>query len=409
MTRDGWFLDCWPAYDRLCRVMCREINLAGWGPILDHGVGMRFTHNRLHDAPHTAILFTGNDFVIENNEIYAVCMETGDAGAIYTGRDFPFRGHVVRHNFIHHMGGVGMGTMGVYNDDCVSGTAMIGNVFYRVTRGAMLGGGRDFRVENNLFIACEPAIHFDSRGISRHPNWRRMVYTTMKERLEQLQAWRPPYSARYPGIAPIRPFIDDPAQPGVPPEHCAIERNVSIGGTWIHIDDGAKPFYHPRDNLITRRAPPFRDERLLDFRTGPDRRLRRIGFKPIPMDRIGLVDDAVRSSVPPRRLVHVDAAFSRPPSVRPGGAMRPGRIVVTVENRGGMIEAGAVRLLPRLDTPAEIRWVTDSSYRLKPGQSVRLIADAALPAGAAESVVGVHRAGEDFLRRELTLRIGAKV
>jgi hypothetical protein len=42
MTRDGWFLDCWPAYDRLCRVMCREINMAGWGPILDHGVGFHF-------------------------------------------------------------------------------------------------------------------------------------------------------------------------------------------------------------------------------------------------------------------------------------------------------------------------------------------------------------------------------
>lgn len=42
MTRDGYFLDCWPAYDRLCRVMCREINMAGWGPILDHGVGFNF-------------------------------------------------------------------------------------------------------------------------------------------------------------------------------------------------------------------------------------------------------------------------------------------------------------------------------------------------------------------------------
>jgi alpha-L-rhamnosidase len=42
LTRDGWFLDSWPAYDRLCRVMCREINVAGWGPILDHGVGFNF-------------------------------------------------------------------------------------------------------------------------------------------------------------------------------------------------------------------------------------------------------------------------------------------------------------------------------------------------------------------------------
>lgn len=42
MTRDGYFLDCWPAYDRLCRVMTRQVNLAYWGPILDHGVGLNF-------------------------------------------------------------------------------------------------------------------------------------------------------------------------------------------------------------------------------------------------------------------------------------------------------------------------------------------------------------------------------
>jgi hypothetical protein len=42
MTKSGYFLDSWPAYDRLCRVMCREIDLAGWGPILDHGVGFNF-------------------------------------------------------------------------------------------------------------------------------------------------------------------------------------------------------------------------------------------------------------------------------------------------------------------------------------------------------------------------------
>ena len=42
MTVTGYFLDCWPAFDRLNRVMCREVNLAGWGPILDHGVGFNF-------------------------------------------------------------------------------------------------------------------------------------------------------------------------------------------------------------------------------------------------------------------------------------------------------------------------------------------------------------------------------
>jgi hypothetical protein len=39
ITKDGFFLDCWPAYDRLARLIERQLDLSGWGPILDHGVG----------------------------------------------------------------------------------------------------------------------------------------------------------------------------------------------------------------------------------------------------------------------------------------------------------------------------------------------------------------------------------
>jgi 2,3,4,5-tetrahydropyridine-2-carboxylate N-succinyltransferase len=41
-----------------------------------------------------------------------------------------------------------MGTMGIYNDDCVSGTVMTDNFFFEVNRAAFLGGGRDFIVKN---------------------------------------------------------------------------------------------------------------------------------------------------------------------------------------------------------------------------------------------------------------------
>lgn len=38
----GYFMDSWPAYDRLARVMERQLQLTGWGPILDHSVGFCF-------------------------------------------------------------------------------------------------------------------------------------------------------------------------------------------------------------------------------------------------------------------------------------------------------------------------------------------------------------------------------
>ncbi len=42
LTKSGFFLDCYPAYDRLARLPQRELESAYWGPLLDHGVGFVF-------------------------------------------------------------------------------------------------------------------------------------------------------------------------------------------------------------------------------------------------------------------------------------------------------------------------------------------------------------------------------
>ncbi len=125
------------------------------------GVGNRAAHNLIHNAPHMGMGFSGNDHVIEFNEIHSVLLETRDAGVIYTGRNWTMRGNVLRHNFLHH---VPKGwRMGIYLDDSFSSASIIGNVFYRVPAAAFIGGGRDNRVENNIFVDCEPAVHVDAR------------------------------------------------------------------------------------------------------------------------------------------------------------------------------------------------------------------------------------------------------
>jgi alpha-L-rhamnosidase len=42
MTNDGYFLDTWPAYDRLARLAQRQMGLTNWGPVLDHSIGFVF-------------------------------------------------------------------------------------------------------------------------------------------------------------------------------------------------------------------------------------------------------------------------------------------------------------------------------------------------------------------------------
>ncbi len=39
ITLEGYFMDSWPAYDRLARIAQRQLGLTMWGPIIDHGVG----------------------------------------------------------------------------------------------------------------------------------------------------------------------------------------------------------------------------------------------------------------------------------------------------------------------------------------------------------------------------------
>ena len=68
------------------------------------GVGNRVAHNLMHDAPHTAVFFLGNDHILEFDEVYRVCAETGDAGAFYIGGDWSHRGSVVRYNYFHDLG-----------------------------------------------------------------------------------------------------------------------------------------------------------------------------------------------------------------------------------------------------------------------------------------------------------------
>ncbi|MDU3349138.1 right-handed parallel beta-helix repeat-containing protein [Clostridium sp.] len=60
------------------------------------GVGITASKNKIYDGPHTGILFSGNDHTIEENEIFDICKETNDIGAIYSGRDWTYRGNIIR-------------------------------------------------------------------------------------------------------------------------------------------------------------------------------------------------------------------------------------------------------------------------------------------------------------------------
>ncbi|MHC1763725.1 MAG: right-handed parallel beta-helix repeat-containing protein [Verrucomicrobiia bacterium] len=270
------------------------------------GVGQRATHNLIDNAPHQAISFGGNDHLMEFNEIHSVCFESNDAGAIYSGRDWTMRGTVIRHNYLHDITGFeGRGCVGVYLDDMYCGTDIIGNVFYRVTRAAFIGGGRDCRVENNVFVECKPAVHVDARAMGwakyHADDW--VKEGKEKGTLSGTDYQKPPYSERYPGLVNI---LDD--NPWAPKGN-VIARNICVGGRWDEIESKARPMITFKDNLLNE-DPRFIDAPRQNFQLRPDSPAFRAGFERIPIEKIGVYRDSNRAVWPVESTVRPEASAS---------------------------------------------------------------------------------------------------
>ena len=270
------------------------------------GVGTRVSNNVIHDHPHCAILFWGNGHLIEYNEIYDVRHETGDVGAIYTGRDWTFRDNVIRFNHMHDIHGPGDGEALVfYLDDCVSGITIYGNLIVNTQAAVGIGGGRDCLVENNVFVDTQPAIGIDARGLDKSPVWANNVKGLAKT-LRAMDHHNPPYSQRHPELQQIDRWLA--AGTGVPPEGNRFLRNLFVSGQWLRI------FWYAEEELIDIRdnwlVPEAGDPGWVDPKN-PGRAgwalrddapiLRTTGFQQLPLERIGLRRDDYRASLPKGR------------------------------------------------------------------------------------------------------------
>lgn len=324
-------------YSRWIRTGQYAINISG--------VGNYVANNLIHDAPHEAIYLKGNEHLLEFNEVYRVCQETGDAGALHTGRDWTWRGNVIRYNYWHDLKGPGLhGVMGVYLDDWGSGFTVFGNVFYKAGRASFIGGGRDNTFENNVYIDCEPSVHVDARGLGWAGYYFDGTDSTLFKRMDAVRFNQPPFSTKYPEL--LKLYDDQPAVP----KNNTITRNVSFGGRWLDLYDyyaynfdstvtlkdniiadpvilrrrapgqtGWDPYYLNIDmkegydvyeygnlkimkefsgNVFINYNPGFVDIKHRNFQLKDDSPAFKVGFKRIPMEKIGLYKDEFRKTLP---------------------------------------------------------------------------------------------------------------
>jgi hypothetical protein len=316
-----------------------------------HGVGQRAAHNLIHDCPRFAIQFMGNNHVIEYNHVRHVNLETADTGAIYTGgRDWlGARGSVIRYNYFHDMLGFGFEkgkwvsphfAWGVYLDDNTGGVTVFGNIVARAVRGLIhLHNGRDNTVENNIFIEGTQQQIQLSGWTDKHRYWTTHGPTMVKayESVIDQPVWR------------AMPHMDLHPRDAVLPDHTIMAGNVfsknilywrNPAGSYV----AARSFSFTKNsidrNLIWHAGQPLRtgqkkdgldewvawqaagmdrnsviaDPRFVDpehddYRLKPDSPAFALGFKAIPVEKIGPQPSPDRATWP---IIEAEGAREHP-------------------------------------------------------------------------------------------------
>ena len=300
------------------------------GEIEKHGVGVFFfainahdnviSHNLIHDVPRYGIALQvglgGN--LIEYNDVQRSSLETADTGAIETNRWFVLaerpefaKGNVIRFNRVLDAGGCGAYgvpreplpdsslrdggrlwvpyySWGIYFDNSPMDVTVYGNIIVgNVLGGVMvLGAGRNVLFENNILVDSSMSqIYYGSisSGGSYGPSadirfLRNIVY----------------YSSPNALLANVR---------GLPTKTVLAESDYNIyfnagGSLLIDLPDVppeetfSKWLSLGYDTHSVVADPGFVDAANGDYRLRPDSPAHELGFKPIPVERIGLTGTA---------------------------------------------------------------------------------------------------------------------
>ncbi|MDP3849698.1 MAG: right-handed parallel beta-helix repeat-containing protein, partial [Luteolibacter sp.] len=296
------------------------------------GCGILIAHNLIHDCPRIAVQMGGNRFIVEYNHLHHLCMETNDGGAVYTGgRDWlGGRGTIWRYNRIHDVIGCGQTAnglqrpafvFGLYPDDNAGGMDMIGNLVYRVgTTPLHMHNSRDCLVENNIF-AFGGSHLFDFQGLPRsEPRVDEFLGSMIKgyESVSRQPAWK---RMRAMGLHPKNAFHDD----GTMMSGNILRRNIMISNSdavkysrmsaatpkWNTIDgnlawNGSHPVKTGTGDWAAWQAagwdknsivadPLFGNPEADDFRLkAASPAITKLGFKPLPIEKMGLIRDQWR-------------------------------------------------------------------------------------------------------------------
>jgi len=261
-------------YNRIYRTYCAGVKIMG--------VGNHIAHCEIYDSPHFAIQLSGNDHLIEYNNIHDVCQSTEDTGAFYYGRNPSERGNQIQYNFFHQIGSKLPHVSAIYHDDGACGLTVTGNIFYKAgSWTSQIGGGSDNSYTNNIFIDCPIGFAVDNRLDNWAKDWL-LPENLYEKSFQEIQHNKPPYSIRYPELAKY--WKDNPALP----KRNRVDKNVFVRVGMI-VKGNKKWLEFSDNNLITNEDPGFVDEKEQNFslKESSDIFNKVPGFQAIPFNKMG--------------------------------------------------------------------------------------------------------------------------
>lgn len=363
---------------------CGEITMCsfGWGSgIAISGRRNTLSHNLVHDTAYSAINFDGYDHVIEYNHVHHTSLEGSDCGSLYGWVNSKAgSGNItIRYNRIHDSVGFGMVergryqtpyySWGIYLDDYLSHCTVTGNLVYRAWRAPLhLHGGWNNRVENNVFVdgalsqvdlSNMPRNKPSLSGITGKdaPGTGEWSMSGIILRRNILCAGIPG-SATYGGYAFEERVVAEADRnlywrEGEPPLMRLAD--WPAGDSWRLWRAGG------RDAHSVVAAPNFVRPDRDDYRLRPDSPALGLGFEPLPIERMGLVESSERASwpvvepetvrdpaippppPPPAAGIPIGRAYAAAGPIRIDGKMDPGEWGDVIPSRGLPLEPIAGR------------------------------------------------------------------
>lgn len=227
------------------------------------GVGNRVSRNLIHHVPRWCIGPTGNNHLIELNELHHASLETEDTGAIYIHSIDWLSGHgtIIRHNYVHDVIGFGRDpktqrwtspyfAWGIYLDWSGSGITVEGNIVARTPRaGIMVHDGRDNHLKNNIVVdGGQQQIELSGWTVTTHfwtDGLKRFKWVDRFESVARQPAWQAPALA-----------LGDPRKAALPDGH-TMHGNTVTGNILYYRDPKAKAFLYR--NVVAEKNPSGRN------------------------------------------------------------------------------------------------------------------------------------------------------